>query len=146
MSKDQSLVPMERIAHSILLTVSLARLEQPRERSVAAVDACLDVKARGRLQWCTIAMYICDGGGIMQRTQIYLTEREKGAVRSIAKRLGKTQSDVIRTALDRFIDRESAEGRLDLLRSGRGLWRDREDLPDFGALRRELDRTCAGQS
>ncbi len=81
----------------------------------------------------------------MQRTQIYLTEREKGAVRSIAERLGKTQSDVIRTALDRFIDRESADSRLALLRSGRGLWRDREDLPDFGVLRRELDRTCAGQ-
>jgi hypothetical protein len=80
----------------------------------------------------------------MQRTQIYLTEKEMGAVRSIADRLGKTQSDVIRTALDRFIDRESAESRLDLLRSGRGLWSDRDDLPDFGVLRRELDRTCAG--
>jgi hypothetical protein len=77
----------------------------------------------------------------MERTQIYLTDKEKKAVRSIARRLGKTQSEVIRTAVDRFIDRESTGSKLDLLRSGRGLWRDRQDLPDFEVLRRELDRT-----
>lgn len=77
----------------------------------------------------------------MQRTQIYLTDKEKKAVRSIARRLGKTQSEVIRTAVDRFIDRESTGNKLDLLRSGRGIWRDRQDLPDFEGLRRELDRT-----
>ena len=51
---------------------------------------------------------------------------------------------MIRTAVDRFIDRDSTGNRLDLLRSGRGLWRDRQDLPDFGAVRRELDRTAGG--
>jgi len=79
----------------------------------------------------------------VERTQIYLTEKEKKAVRSIARRLGKTQSEVIRTAVDRFIDRESTGNRLDMLRSGRGLWKDRQDLPDFELLRRELDRTGA---
>ena len=77
----------------------------------------------------------------MQRTQIYLTDKEMTAVRSIARRLGKTQSEVIRTALDRFIDRENASSRIGLLRSGRGLWKDRQDLPDFSLLRQELDRT-----
>jgi hypothetical protein len=80
----------------------------------------------------------------MQRTQIYLTDKEKKAVRSIAQRMGKTQSEVIRTAVDRFVERESSADRLDLLRSGRGLWREREDLPDFGVVRRELDRMDAG--
>ena len=80
----------------------------------------------------------------MQRTQIYLTDEEKKAVRSIAQRMGKTQSEVIRTAVDRFVERESSADRLDLLRSGRGLWREREDLPDFGVVRRELDRMDAG--
>ncbi|MHB9150076.1 MAG: ribbon-helix-helix domain-containing protein [Thermoleophilia bacterium] len=80
----------------------------------------------------------------MQRTQIYLTDKEKKAVRSIARRLGTTQSEVIRTAVDRFIDHESSGNRLELLHSGRGLWKDRQDLPDFGALRRELDRTSSG--
>lgn len=77
----------------------------------------------------------------MERTQIYLTDKQKKAVRSIARRLGKTQSEVIRTAVDRFIDRDSTGNKLDLLRSARGLWRDRQDLPDFGVVRRELDRT-----
>ena len=80
----------------------------------------------------------------MERTQIYLTDKEKEAVRSIARRLGTTQSAVIRTAVDRFIERDSTGGKLDLLRSGRGLWRDRQDLPDFDVVRRELDRTAAG--
>ena len=77
----------------------------------------------------------------MQRTQIYLTDKEMKAVRAIARRLGKTQSEVIRTALDRFVEHETETGRIDLLRSGRGLWEDRRDLPDFSLLRRELDRT-----
>ena len=84
----------------------------------------------------------------MERTQIYLTDTEKQALRSIARRLGATQSAVIRTAIDRFIDRDSTGNKLDLLRSGRGLWRDRQDLPDFEVVRRELDRTDgrAGES
>jgi len=80
----------------------------------------------------------------MERSQIYLTDKEKQAVRSIARRLGTTQSAVIRTAVDRFIDRDSTGSKLDLLRSGRGLWRDRQNLPDFGVVRRELDRTASG--
>ncbi len=80
----------------------------------------------------------------MERTQIYLTDKEKKAVKSIARRLGTTQSGVIRTAVDRFIDHEGSRDRLELLQTGRGLWRDRQDLPDFGALRGELDRTSSG--
>ncbi len=80
----------------------------------------------------------------MRRTQIYLTDREWTAVKSIARRLGKTQSEVIRTAVDRLIDRESSASRLDLIRSARGLWRDRQDLPDVDALRGEWDRLEAG--
>ncbi len=80
----------------------------------------------------------------MRRTQIYLTEREQTAVRSIARRLGKTQSEVIRTAVDRFIDRETRADRLELLRSARGLWKDRRDLPETAALRREWDRVDFG--
>jgi hypothetical protein len=79
---------------------------------------------------------------VVQRTQIYLTDKEMKAVRSIARRLGRTQSEVIRTALDRFLERENTSSRIDLLRSGRGLWKDRRDLPDFSALRGELDRTA----
>lgn len=80
----------------------------------------------------------------MRRTQIYLTDREQTAVKSLARRLGKTQSEVIRTAVDRFIDRESTASRLDLIRSASGLWSDRRDLPDADALRSEWNRLEAG--
>lgn len=53
----------------------------------------------------------------MKRTQIYLTETEMKAVGSIARRLGKTQSEVIRTAVDRFVERETTRDRIDLLYS-----------------------------
>jgi len=76
----------------------------------------------------------------MHRTQIYLTEVQRKALHSIARRLGRTQSDVIRTAVDTFIERQTPEDRIELLRKGQGLWKDRADLPTLSALRRELDR------
>jgi len=82
-----------------------------------------------------------DGGAAMHRTQIYLTEIQRKALQSIARRLGRSQSDVIRTAVDTFIERQTPEGRIDLLRKGQGLWKGRQDLPTLSALRRELDRS-----
>ena len=77
----------------------------------------------------------------MRRTQIYLTDDERKALRAIARRLGKTQSEVIRSAVDRFIDRHVDHRKLELLRRGRGIWKDRRDLADFRKIRRELDRS-----
>jgi predicted DNA-binding protein len=80
----------------------------------------------------------------MRRTQIYLTDAEREAIGAIAGETGRTQSDLIREAVDGMIDEYRGGNRLELLRRGRGLWRSRKDLPDFAALRRELDR--AGRS
>ena len=76
----------------------------------------------------------------MVRTQIYLTEGQQKALRRLAVHTRKKQSELIRQAIDRYLLDTTQEDRLSLLRQGRGIWKDREDLPDFAALRREANR------
>ena len=76
----------------------------------------------------------------MERTQIYLTEKERKALRALARRLGRSQSALIRDAVDRYVERYQEGNRLHLLRRARGIWANRRDLPDFKQVRRELDR------
>ena len=78
----------------------------------------------------------------MLRTQIYLTEEERAALRNLARETGKKQSELIRRAIDAFIERFQPRERLASLAQARGMWQGREDLPDFRALRRELDRVA----
>ena len=76
----------------------------------------------------------------MVRTQIYLTEQEQYALRDIADRTGKTQSQLIREAVDRLIEQASANSRAQIMAEAAGMWQSRADLPDFAALRQEADR------
>jgi predicted DNA-binding protein len=77
----------------------------------------------------------------MVRTQIYLTKRQRDELAAIAKRAGKKQSELIREAVDRFIDQTGRSRREAVLREAAGIWKDRTDLPDFKAIRAEWDRS-----
>lgn len=76
----------------------------------------------------------------MQRTQIYLSEAERQGLQALALQSGRSQSALIREAIDSFLERHQPEGRLSRLRQARGLWAEREDLPIWAELRQELDR------
>jgi hypothetical protein len=76
----------------------------------------------------------------MVRTQIYLTAKERDALRDLARQTGKKQSELIRRAIDDFIERNQPKDRRAALEQAWGIWKDRDDLPDFAALRREFDR------
>ena len=76
----------------------------------------------------------------MVRTQLYLTEKERDELAALAKATGKNQSELIREAVDRLIEQFSSKRRNAVLDRAAGMWKGRNDLPDFRALRLEWDR------
>ena len=77
----------------------------------------------------------------MIRAQIYLTKHEKQKLAVLAHETGKSQSELIRDAIDQFIKQHQTlkQDKLTILRMAKGLWANRDDLPDFEMLRKELD-------
>ena len=75
----------------------------------------------------------------MERTQIYLTREEREALRTIAERRGRTQSEVIREAIDRYIIQISQDKKQEILDETFGAWAEHPDLPDIAAMRQEWD-------
>ena len=76
----------------------------------------------------------------MVRTQIYLTEQERDGLGAVAKSTGKKQSELIREAVDQFLDLTIGNRRTAILNDAAGMWCNRNDLPDFAAARRSGDR------
>ncbi len=78
----------------------------------------------------------------MIRVQIYLTSVEKQKLRALAHETGHSQSELIREAIDRFIEISlmQKKNKLSAIQAAKGLWQDRTDLPDFIELRKEFDR------
>jgi len=76
----------------------------------------------------------------MIRTQVYLTRTQRDELAAIARASGRKQSELIRDALDRFLQEEGRSRRKAVLREAAGLWRDREDLPDVRDVRNGWDR------
>jgi hypothetical protein len=77
----------------------------------------------------------------MVRTQIYLTQNQRTELATIAKTVGKKQSELIRDAIDRLIEQAGRGHRNFVLSKVAGIWKDRTDLPDFNSIRSEWDRS-----
>jgi len=76
----------------------------------------------------------------MVRTQVYLTELERKELALLSKATGKKQSELIRQAVDDFFAGSVAKRRDAVLQRAAGMWKDRDDLPDFASVRAEWDR------
>lgn len=74
-------------------------------------------------------------------TEINLTEQERNALREISQRTGRTENELVREAVERFIGQTQTEDRHILMQKARGIWKNRQDLPAFRELRSEWDRT-----
>lgn len=78
----------------------------------------------------------------MIRAQIYLTIHERKQLNMLSHELGKSQSELIREAIDLFIDQKTIakKNKVLLIQGVKGAWNERDDLPDFAKLRTEFDR------
>lgn len=72
--------------------------------------------------------------------QVFLTDTELQMLPSMSQSTGKTENELLHEALDLLKVRVDLESRRSLLRSARGMWRDRDDLPSLTDLRNEMNR------
>lgn len=75
----------------------------------------------------------------MNRTQIYLTPAESKGVAKVAIATGRKKSEIIREAIDQYLQRIAPQEALSKLRAARGIWKDRTDI-DFRKMREDFDR------
>ncbi|HLF67420.1 MAG TPA: CopG family transcriptional regulator [Gammaproteobacteria bacterium] len=78
----------------------------------------------------------------MIRTQVYLTALEQQQLTVLAEQNGIPKSEMIREAIDAFLQAKFAEkqDKMKAIRAAAGMWAERDDLPDFTAIREEMDR------
>ena len=79
---------------------------------------------RSSLTPVAAAMYI----HCVTRTQLYLDEAIHDRLRELARKQGRTISELVRDALVRAYGLPGADRRIDTLKAIEGLWRDREDI------------------
>lgn len=77
----------------------------------------------------------------MATAEINLTEFERDALKALANQTGRTEAELLHEAVERLLNDANGKDRLALLRKGKGIWKDRNDLPDLRELRAELERS-----
>ena len=78
----------------------------------------------------------------MIKTQVYLTEYEQQQLTAIASQINRKQSELIRDAINNFIERFSVTPKDTkmILQKTAGMWKDRQDIVSAETLRQDWDR------
>lgn len=76
----------------------------------------------------------------MTRTQLYLDETMHARLTALARRQGRSLSDLVREALAKAYGADREDERKASLNAIEGLWKDRSDLPATAAYVRRLRR------
>ncbi|BBD53916.1 unknown protein [Planktothrix agardhii NIES-204] len=76
----------------------------------------------------------------MPETKISLDEPLQNALAEISRETGKTESQLISEAVERLIKDYQRQNRYLLIQQAKGIWADREDIPDLQKLRQEWQR------
>jgi hypothetical protein len=86
-------------------------------------------------------LYIVTTPQTLARTQIYLTHAQQKRLAQACRRADVTKSELIRQAVDQFLDLRMSDGRSDQtqrLNALAGMWAQREDMVDPAGYVREL--------
>ena len=77
----------------------------------------------------------------MNTTQISLTAPDVALLHDLARQTGKAEDEVVHDALELLREQVARrEERLAKLHQARGMWKDRDDLPDLREMREEWSR------
>jgi flagellar biosynthesis/type III secretory pathway chaperone len=76
----------------------------------------------------------------MTEKPISLTDAECQLLHSMSQLTGESEKDLLQEALELLKVQVDLEKRRALLQEARGMWRDRDDLPDLSELRSEMNR------
>lgn len=79
----------------------------------------------------------------MVQKSVVLTEQEHNTLATIAEQEGKTADEVLHDVIQHYLSTyltERTANRLAAFEQAVGMWKERNDLPDFETLRREFDR------
>lgn len=81
----------------------------------------------------------------MSIIELVLDDAQTAAIREMSQATGKSPEVLLQEGLELRAERARLDRRRERFARAFGMWKDRTDLPDFAALRRELDRTWPDQ-